>query len=92
MLKTKRLFANAFILAAATQFMSASARADVLEQLPADSLVAVKVANLTQTSKKLAQLARDFGVAGFILLITVSSALLGIIKVARMDPDTVFRG
>jgi len=33
-----------------------------------------------------------FGVAGFILLITVSSALLGIIKVARMDPDTVFRG
>lgn len=33
-----------------------------------------------------------FGVAGFIILITISSALLGIVKVARMDPDTVFRG
>jgi putative ABC transport system permease protein len=33
-----------------------------------------------------------FGVGGFILLITISAALLGIVKVARMDPDTVFRG
>jgi putative ABC transport system permease protein len=33
-----------------------------------------------------------FAVGGFILLITISAALLGIIKVARMDPDTVFRG
>jgi hypothetical protein len=31
-------------------------------------------------------------VGGFILLITISAALLGIVKVARMDPDTVFRG
>ena len=32
------------------------------------------------------------GVCGVILLITISAAMLGIIKVSRMDPDTVFRG
>ena len=53
---------TALILAAATSFT----RANVLEQVPDSALFAVKVANLQQTSKKLAQLAKDFGVAGFI--------------------------
>ncbi|MDB5325491.1 MAG: hypothetical protein JWM57_1060 [Phycisphaerales bacterium] len=42
------------------------ASADVLEKLPADALVAGKVANLTATSTKLAKLAKDLGIDAFV--------------------------
>lgn len=40
-------------------------RADVLEKLPADVLVAGRVANLTNTSAKIAKLAKDLGIDAF---------------------------
>jgi len=40
-----------------------SARAQVLEQIPAESLVVLKVNNLEQTSAKLAKFAQDLGLA-----------------------------
>ena len=42
------------------------ASADVLEKLPADALVAGKVANLTATSTKIAKLAKDLGIDAFV--------------------------
>jgi len=65
MLKTKRILATAVALIAAN-FALPSARADVLESAPADALVAIRVANLTKTSAKVAQLAKDFGIDGFV--------------------------
>lgn len=41
-------------------------QADVLEKLPADALVAGRVANLTATSNKIAMLAKDLGVDAFV--------------------------
>ncbi|HEX8323743.1 MAG TPA: hypothetical protein VF595_07495 [Tepidisphaeraceae bacterium] len=41
-------------------------RADVLDKLPADALVAGKVANLTATSNKIAKLAKDLGIDAFV--------------------------
>ena len=38
------------------------ARADVLESVPDNALLAVKVASLTKTSAKIAKLAKDFGI------------------------------
>jgi hypothetical protein len=61
MLKTKRILAAAVALIAANL-----ANANVLENVPADSLVAIKVADLTATSGKVAKLAKDFGVDGFV--------------------------
>lgn len=43
--------------------MTLSARAQVLEQVPADSLVVLKVSNIEQTSGKLAKFTQDLGVA-----------------------------
>ena len=42
------------------------ARADVLEKLPAEALVAGRIANLTATSAKIAKLAKDLGVDAFV--------------------------
>ncbi|MGC4032979.1 MAG: hypothetical protein QM754_14830 [Tepidisphaeraceae bacterium] len=46
--------------------MCGVARADVLEKLPAGSLVAGRVANLSATSKKIAKLAKDLGIDAFV--------------------------
>ncbi len=55
------------ILAAAVALIAANiASANVLESTPADALVAVKVADLKVTSGKVAKLAQDFGVDGFL--------------------------
>ncbi len=62
-LKTCRL--AALTIAALATFVP-FARADVLEQFPSDTLVAVKVANLAATSKKVGQLANDFAIANFV--------------------------
>ncbi len=61
----KRVIAAAVAILAAN-FGIQQARANVLESAPADSLVAIRVANLTQTSAKVAQLAKDFGIDGFV--------------------------
>lgn len=61
MLKTKRILAAAVALLAANL-----ANGNVLEKVPADSLVAIKVADLTATSGKVAKLAKDFGIDGFV--------------------------
>src|SRR5437773_11202680 len=39
------------------------ARAQILEQVPAEALVVMKISNLQQTSGKLAKLCQDLGVA-----------------------------
>jgi hypothetical protein len=62
MRKFNRLTAAAAIVFAA----AATLRADVLEKVPDNALVAVKVAALETTSGKIAKLAKDFGVDGFL--------------------------
>ena len=58
-------------LAAATTLLLAfgiaarPAAADVLDNVPADAMVALKVANLTQTSDKVAKLAKQYGIDAF---------------------------
>jgi hypothetical protein len=49
--------------AAATLFSSSLLRADVLDQVPPDALMVVKVNDLQQTSQRLGKLARDLGLA-----------------------------
>lgn len=41
-------------------------RGQVMEQIPSGALFAVKIANLSATSKKVSKLANDFGIAAFI--------------------------
>lgn len=61
MLKSKR------ILVAAVALLSAKLAwgADVIEAMPPETLVGVKVANLARTSQKVAKLSKDFGVDQF---------------------------
>ena len=61
-----RRFAALAVAAAVAALVPGVARADVLEQVPADALVAFKVANLGTANKKIGQLAMDFGIAGFV--------------------------
>jgi hypothetical protein len=63
MLKMKRSLAVAAMLFAAVS----ATRADVLDKLPADAMLAGKVANLEATSGKVARLAKDFGIDGFVV-------------------------
>jgi hypothetical protein len=57
---------TALMLAAASSFPSLLRADDVLEKVPDNALFAVKVANLRQTSNKVAQFAQDFGIVGFV--------------------------
>ncbi|MBC7783275.1 MAG: hypothetical protein H7144_05495, partial [Burkholderiales bacterium] len=61
MLKSRQILAAAVALLAVR-----IAHADVLEHVPADALMAIKVANVQQTSTKIAKLAKDFGIDAFV--------------------------
>ena len=65
MRKIKTTAALALMLATCGVLPSVT-QADVLASLPADALVGVKVANLTNTSNKIAKLAKALGVDAFV--------------------------
>ena len=65
MRKIKTTAAVALLLATCG-ILPAAARADVLESLPADALVAGKVASLSKVSDKIAKLAKDLGIDAFV--------------------------
>ena len=62
MLKRKTMIASAML---AMAVMVGAAKAQVMEKVPADAMVVVKVADLTATSGKFAKLMADFGVDAF---------------------------
>ena len=98
--RVQRCTATGFALAAVLFACAALARAQVMDQVPADALMVIKVKNLKATSDKVAKFATDLGLAQMVqqmadplgaleqeLKITAGVDAAGDLAFVMVDPD-----